>query len=230
VVKTIRKSRAKENDAFADSAVIHVEHGAHLKIKSVKLFPPKFNEEDDSLWAANISVRILVVDDHSEDGAFDNLEFSDRFDLKMDLDVLEELDLEDQDLKNAEKSDFTKHQRAAILEEDNWTIRDNTKADKLNITLFGKKWNEGNMDFHEDLWVDKEFIAKVYPRTGKRPGSFCGWDTFVSANPPEKNKNKGIQKAQQEAKAAAQAANDAELDELPDLTKEEEKQMNESLN
>ncbi len=224
-MKTIRKSRAKESESFADNAVIENDHGAHLKIKSIKLFPPKFNEDDDSLWSASISARIVVVDDRTEDGEDDGKEFNDRFDLKMDLDVLEELGLKDEDLKNAEKSDFTKEQRVAILDEDSWTIRDGSnKPNNLNNILFGKNWS--SQDFHPDMWVDKEFIAKLYPRTGKRPGSYCGWDTFVSLNPPKKkNKKSGLQEAQKEAEAATYA----EIDDLPYLSKEDEAQMNEAL-
>ncbi len=221
-MKSIRKSRAKETEDFADSAVLNLEHGAHLKIKSTKVFPPKFNEDDDALWASNISARIAVVDDRTEDGDDDGKEFNDRFDLKMDLEVLEKLGLDDRDLKTAEKSDFTREQREAILDPDNWTIRDNTKADKLNITLFGKQWEKGNLEFHPDLWVDKEFIAKVYPRTGKRAGSYCGWDTFVSLNPPKKKKSK-LQKAQEEV------ASEVDFNELPDLSKEDEEQMEKAL-
>ena len=221
-MKTIRKSRAKETEDFADSAVLENEHGAHLKIKSTKLFPPKFSEEDDALWSANISARVAVVDDRTEDGDDDGKEFNDRFDLKMDLDVLDELGIEDSSLKDATRSDFTKAQQQAILDPDNWTVRDNTKADKLNLALFGKKWDTGDLQFHEDLWVGAEFIAKIYKRTGKRPGSYCGWDTFVSLNPPKKKKKAGQQKA-------AKAANEVDFAELPDLSGEDEALMERAL-
>ncbi len=221
-MKPIRSSRAKESENFADSAVLSLEHGAHLKIKSVKVFPPKFSEDDDSLWSANISTRIVVVDDRTEDGEDDGQEFNDRFDLKMDLDVLDKLDLDDASLKNADKGDFTREQRAAILNEDNWTIRANTKADKLNTALFGKNW--AKKPFDPDMWVDREFIAKIHPRTGKRPGSYCGWDTFLSTNPPKKKKSK-LQSAQEEAAAA----NAAEFNQLPDLSPEDEASMEKAL-
>jgi hypothetical protein len=228
IVKTIRKSRAREAEFGADSAVVDIDHGALLRIKSAKAFPPKFHEETGDLWAANISTRMLVVDDHTEEGEYDGAEFNDRFDLKVDLDVLDELGLTDEDLKNPNRSDFTKEQREALVVDDNWTIRDNTKPAKLNLALFGKDWAEGRIDFHPDLWVDREIIAKVTPRTGKKPGSYTEWNTYINPVPPKKKK-KNLKKAQQEAKAAAQVANDAEIDELPDLTDEDEKLMNQAL-
>ncbi len=48
----------------------------------------------------------------------------------------------------------------------------------------------------------KEFIAKVHPKTGKKPGSYTGWETYMSIYPPKKKKSK-LQEAQQEAADAA---------------------------
>jgi hypothetical protein len=227
-VKTIRKSRAREAEFGADSAVIDIDHGALLRIKNAKAFSPKFHEETGDLWAANISTRMLVVDDHTEEGEYDGAEFNDRFDLKVDLDVLDKLGLTDENLKNSNRSDFTKEQREALVDDDNWTIRLNTKPDKLNHALFGKEWAEGRIAFHPDLWVDREIIAKITPRTGKMPGSYTEWNTYINPTPPKKKK-KNLKQAQKDAKAAAQAANDAESDELPDLTPEDEKQMDKAL-
>jgi hypothetical protein len=50
--------------------------------------------------------------------------------------------------------------------------------------------------------MDKEFIAKVHPKTGKKPGSYTGWETYMSINPPKKKKSK-LQDAQEEAADAA---------------------------
>jgi hypothetical protein len=207
-VKTIRKSRAKESaEGFGDSAVLDLPHGAELKIKAAKGFDPKFGE-DGALWAANISTRFVVVDGHTEEGEDDGKEFTDRFDLKVDLDILDELGLDDDDLKDMKKSDFSKKQIKALLDPDSWTIRDGSKPDKMNTALFGKNW--AKKGFHPDNWIDKSLIAKVHPRTGKRPGSFTGWDSYMSIHPPKKTKK---EKAEGEA---AQKATDAELDELPD--------------
>src|SRR5215216_173038 len=184
----IRRSRAKETEEFSDSATMSIEHGAVVKAKSVKRFPAKFNDQDGQLWPANISARMIIVDDRTEDGEDDDKEFFDRFALKMNLDVLDRLGLEDSDLQDANINDFSSREREAILDESNWTIRDNSKADKFNLCLFGKEWSEGNLEFHEDLWVDRQFIAKIHPRSGKRPGSYCGWDSFVSIDPPKKKK------------------------------------------
>lgn len=223
-MKTIRRSRAKETENFSENVVLNLGHGAHLKIKSTKLFPPKFNEDDGSLWAASISARIVVVDDRTEDGDDDGKEFTDKFPLKMDLDILEKLSLEDGDLENAVDSAFTPEQQKALLNPENWTVRGGSnKINNVNTAIFGQKQAE-TMDFHPDMWIDKEFLAKVYPRTGKRAGSYCGWDTFVSLNPPKKKKSK-LQKAQEEAAAA----NTAEFNQLPDLSPEDETSMEEAL-
>src|SRR5215204_6495217 len=199
---------------FEDSAVLELKAGAHLQIKDTKVFDPKWGEDDGALWSANIAARIKVLDDHTEAGNADGLEFTDRFDLKVDADILDELGLDDKDLKNATKADFTKHQQQVLMDPDSWTIRDGTKPDNLNVALFGAKWSAGEMDFHPDMWVDQEFIAKVMPRTGKRPGSFCEWNTFMSVHPPAKSK-KAQEQAEQEIAADMEAA-EASADEDPE--------------
>ena len=226
-MRTIRKTKARDTGIFEDSAVLELKHGAHLKIKSATLFDPKWGEEDGALWNANISPRIVVVDDHTEDGEADGLAFTDRFDLKVDADILDELGLEDKDLNDARKADFTKHQQQVLMDPDSWTIRDGTKADNLNIALFGTNWSDGEMDFHPDMWVDKEFIAKVLPRTGKRPGSYCDWNTFMSANPPAKSKK--AKKAQEKAEQKNAADMEAAEASSPKLSPEEERLMNKAM-
>jgi len=70
------------------------------------------------------------------------------------------------------------------------------------------------MDFDPDDLVDKEFIAKVHPKTGKKPGSYTGWETYMSINPPKKKKKSKVQEAQEEdadradTPASEQAAQD----------------------
>ena len=54
------------------------------------------------------------------------------------------------------------------------------------------------MNFDPDDLVDKEFIAKVHPKTGKKPGSYTGWETYMSLNPPKKKKKPKVQEAQEE--------------------------------
>jgi hypothetical protein len=94
----------------------------------VHIFDPKWGEDDGALWNANISTRLVVVDDHTEEGATDGLEFTDCFDLKVDLDILDGLGLEDKDLNDARKADFTRHQQQVLMDPDSWTIRDGTKS------------------------------------------------------------------------------------------------------
>jgi hypothetical protein len=92
-------------------------------------------------------------------------------------------------LNNANKSDFTEEQQVALLEQANWTVRTGIKLDNLLSVLYGEAWINGEMDFDPDDLVDKEFIAKVHPKTGKKPGSYTGWETYMSINPPKKRRN-----------------------------------------
>ena len=218
----IRKSRAKPKAEDNDSAVLNLPHGAHLKVKSVKYFGPKFGkakkDEDDpnveeTFWAPKIRVRFAVVDDRTEDGDHDGDEFSDDFDLKLDLDVLDRKGFDERWLKkNATKSSFTEEEREMLLDESNWTVRDDTKLDKYNTATLGKAWTNGTLRFEEDLLVETEVIAAVEPRTGKAKGSFCVWNTFLSAHPPQKQK-KGkskVQEAQEQAQEAMLTDEDVE--------------------
>jgi hypothetical protein len=203
---------------FEDSAVLELKAGAHLKIKSAKDFDPKWGEDDGALWNARISSRIILVDDRTEAGNADGLEFTDHFDLKVDSDILDELGLEDKDLEKATKADFTKEQQRVLMDPDSWTVRDGTKLDNLNLALFGTKWSDGEVDFHPDLLVDKEFIAKVLPRTGKRPGSYTEWNTYMSVNPPAKSKKakKVQEQTEQEIEADMEAAEAQGTDKDPE--------------
>jgi len=210
-VKKIRKSPAR--DGNFDSAVLSLPQGAHLRIKSYKLFPPRFNDEDGDLWVARIKVRLEVVDDRTEEGAADGLEFDDTFDLKIDPD----LGFEPEDINSGNIRDFDEEEQALLLDEDNWTIGGNSKVDNLNIALYGQDWDT-RIDFHPEAhWLDKEFIAKVKPRTGKRAGSYCSWDSFVSLEPPKKKRKGGskgkskVQKAQEEAQQVELSPEDEQL-------------------
>jgi len=99
-----------------------------------------------------------------------------------------------------------------LLDESNWTVRDDTKLDKYNTTTLGKAWTNGTLRFEEDLLVGTEVIAAVEPRTGKTKGSFCVWNTFLSVHPPKKQmKGKGeVQKAQEQAQEATLTDQDVE--------------------
>jgi hypothetical protein len=215
-VKKIRKSLAR--DGNFDSAVLSLPQGAHLRIKSYKLFPPKFNDEDGDLWVSRIKVRLEVANDRTEEGAADGLEFDDTFDLKIDPD----LGFEPKDIGDGNIRDFDEEEQALLLDEDNWTIGGNTKADNLNIALYGQDWDT-RIDFHpETHWLGKEFIAKVKPRTGKRAGSYCSWDSFVSLEAPKK-KRKGSSKGKSKVRKAQEEAQQVEL------SPEDEQLMEETL-
>src|SRR5918995_3637660 len=212
----IRKTKAKEE--FGPDPSLDLPQGAHLKVTSSRLFAPKFHEETGDLWKSKVSLKLKVVDDRTEDGNADDLEFFDGYDLKFDEDVAKKLGIgpeegaKDKDgkkltlerfLNNANKSDFTEEQQAALFDQANWTVRTGSKLDNLLSVLYGEAWINGEMDFDPDDLVDKEFIAKVHPRTGKKPGSYTGWETYMSINPPKKKKKSKVQKAQEEAAKAA---------------------------
>jgi hypothetical protein len=211
----IRKTKAKEE--FGPDPSLDLPQGAHLKVVSSKLFAPKFHEETGDLWKSKVSLKLKVVDDRTEDGDADGLEFFDTFELKFDEDVAKkfgigpEEDAKDKDgkkltlekfLDNANKRDFTEEQQAALLEQANWTVRAGSKLDNLLSVLYGKVWINGKMDFDPDDLVGKEFVAKVLPRTGKKVGSFTGWNTYMPLNPPKK-KRRGAEDTAASEQAAA---------------------------
>jgi hypothetical protein len=205
----IRKTKAKEE--FGPDPSLDLPQGAHLKVESAKLFAPKFHEETGDLWKSVVSCKLKVVDDRTAEGDADGLEFSDTFELKVD----EELGYDDKKLKDANIRDFTKELQEELLDQANWTVRTGSKLDNLLSVLYGEMWINGEMDFDPDDLVDKEFIAKVHPRTGKKPGSYTGWETYMSLNPPKKKKSK-VQEAQEEAAKAANTPTSEEAAE--DLT------------
>ena len=211
----IRKTKAKEE--FGPDPVLDLPNGAHLRIENATLFTSKFHEETGDLWKSKVSLKLKVVDDRTEDGDADGLEFYDGYELKFDEDVAKKFGIgpeegaKDKDgkkltldnfLKNANKRDFTEEQQAALLDQSNWTVRTRTKLDNLLKVLYGKRWINGEMDFDPDDLEGKEFIAKVHPKTGKKPGSYTGWETYMPLNPPKKKKSK-LQEAQGEAADAA---------------------------
>jgi len=196
-VVAIRKTKAKEE--FGPDPSLDLPQGAHLKVMSAKLFAHKFHDETGDLWKSVVSCKLKVVDDRTVNGDADGLEFFDTFELKVD----EELGYDDKQLKDANTRDFTKEQREELLNQDNWTVRTGSKLDNLLNVLYGDVWINGKMDFDPDDLEGKEFIAKVHPRTGKKPGSYTGWETYMSINPPKKKKKSKVQEAQQEAADAA---------------------------
>src|SRR5829696_6108718 len=228
----IRKTTAKVD--FGPDPVLDLPDGAHLRIETSTLFPPKFHEESGDLWKSKVSLKLKVVDDRTEDGDADDLEFFDSYYLKFDEDVAKKFGIgpeegaKDKDgkkltldkfLNYANKRDFTEEQQAALLDQANWTVRTGTKLDNLLKVLYGKQWLNGEMNFDPDDLKSKEFIAKVHPKTGKKPGSFTGWETFMSIFPPKKKKKSKVQGAQEAAARAADTPASEEAAE--DLTETE---------
>src|SRR5215204_5578943 len=226
----IRKTTAKEE--FGPDPVLDLPDGAHLGIGNITLFPPKFHEETGDLWKSKVSLKLKVVDDRTEDGDADGLEFFDSYYLKFDEDVAKKYGIapeegaKDKDgkrltldkfLNNANKRDFTEEQQAALLDQANWTVRTGSKLDNLLAVLYGEVWINGEMNFDPDDLMNKEFIAKVHSKTGKKPGSYTGWETYMSLNPPKKKPK--LQDAQEEAADAADSPASAQA--ARDLTKAE---------
>jgi hypothetical protein len=195
----IRKTKAKEE--FGPDPVLDLPDEAHLRIENATLFTSKFHEETGDLWKSKVSLKLKVVDDRTEDGDADGLEFYDGYELKFDEDVAKKFGIgpeegaKDKDgkkltlekfLNNANKRDFTEEQQAALLEQANWTVRTGSKLDNLLSVLYGEAWAKGEMDFDPDDLVDREVIAKVHPKTGKKPGSYTGWETYMPLNPPRR--------------------------------------------
>jgi hypothetical protein len=218
-VVAIRKSRAKPK-ADLESAVMRIEHGAHIKAQAAKYFGPKFGKSkkdendpniEETFWAPKIRVRFVVVDDRTAAGDFDGCEFSDDLPLKLDLDILDATGFDEKRLKNSPpKSNFTKEEQEMLLDESNWTIRDETKTDNyLSVTL-GEAWTNGEVKFDEDLIVDTAVIAKILPRKNGK-GSYCDWNTFISVYPPKKQKKGGkSKKAEKEGELTAQETHEME--------------------
>jgi hypothetical protein len=208
----IRKTKAKEE--FGPDPSLDLPQGAHLKVTSSMLFAPKFHEQTGDLWKSKVSLKLQVVDDRTAEGDADGLEFFDGYELKFDEDVAKKFGIgpeegaKDKDgkkltldkfLDNANKRDFTEEQQAALLEQANWTVRTGIKLDNLLSVIYGEVWVNGEMDFDPDDLEGKEFIAKVHPRTGKKAGSYTGWETYMSLNPPKKKKKSKVQELQEEA-------------------------------
>src|SRR5215207_7620972 len=236
----IRKTKAKEE--FGPDPVLDLPDGAHLRIQNATLFAPKFHEETGDLWKSKVSLKLKVVDDRTEDGDADDLEFFDGYYLKFDEDVAKKFGIgpeegvEDKDgkkltldkfLNNANKSDFTQEQQAALLDQANWTVRTGSKLNNLLNVIYGEAWAKGEMVFDPDDLVDKEFIAKVHPKTGKKPGSYTGWETYMSLNPPKKKKKSKVHEAREEAADADVAP--ASKEAAADLTEAEGAQAKEDL-
>jgi hypothetical protein len=236
---TIRKTKAKEE--FGPDPSLDLPQGARLRVMSAKLFPPRFHEVTGDLWKSRVSLKLRVVDDRTEDGDADDLEFFDAYDLKFDEDVAQRLAIgpeegaKDKDgkrltldrfLNNSNKSDFTEEQQAALLDQANWTVRTGTKLDNLLKVLYERQWIDGGMDFDPDDLGDKEFIAKVLPKTGKKPGSRTGWNTYMGVNPPKKRSRVRVAREGAATKTAGAPASEEAAE---DLTEAEWAQAEEAV-
>jgi hypothetical protein len=178
----IRKTKVKEE--FGPDPSLDLPQGAHVKVMSAKLFAPRFHDETGDLWKSVVSCKLKVVDDRTAEGEADDAEFFDTFELKVD----EDLGYDDKKLKDANTHNFTKEQREELLDQANWTVRTGIKLDNLLNVLYGELWMNDEMDFDPDDLVGTEFVAKVLARTGKKSGSFTGWNTYMSLNPPKKKR------------------------------------------
>src|SRR5215212_963235 len=113
-MKPIRRKQA--NNDFGPDASMSLPQAAHLKVKSYKLFEPKFHEETGALWTPTLSLIQEVIDDYDE-GDYDGETFSDRFELKIDDDLYEALGIEDdKPLRNSTSKDWNKEQRELLTD------------------------------------------------------------------------------------------------------------------
>jgi hypothetical protein len=114
-----------------------------------------------------------------------------------------------------------------------WEVRPGGKLGALISAhpSYGPAWFEDeDAGIDPDDFVGFEFQSKLEQKHYKGKlleGTVCNQDTIMAVPKPKKKK-KGLSQAQQEA---AEAANQAEVDELPydELTPEEEQQMNQSI-
>jgi hypothetical protein len=149
-MKAIHRGPETEENTYS-SAALDLPAGAHLRIKSVRIWSPTFHDESGALMPAAIVARMVVVDDFG-DGTYDGLEFDNRFDLKPHP----SLGFDPKRLKDATIRDFSEEEQAQLLDEDNWIVGRVTKADKLNICFFGAVWEKDITLHSEKPWVGKE--------------------------------------------------------------------------
>jgi hypothetical protein len=102
--------RAKARNDYGPDPSLDLQAGAHLKVKSEKLFPPTFNEETGDFWGPTLSLVMEIIDDGTEEGDADGETFADRFELKIDEEFLDTLGIEEKALRNSRKADFTAEQ------------------------------------------------------------------------------------------------------------------------
>jgi hypothetical protein len=174
----------EQTNEFGPDPELDLPRGAHLKIESSRLFPPKFGE-DGRLWICKVGLGLEVVDD-LEDGDADGARFFDYFEMKLKKGI--GLDFKPEELRELNRRDLTPEQAEKILDLRSWTVAKGTKLDNLLLCLYGRKWLDKKIKFDPDALVGEEFIARVSPRTGRKVGSLCGWESFVSLARPEKKK------------------------------------------
>src|SRR5215211_6241619 len=178
-----------------------IPHGAVLEIVGYRYFPPKFDEESSNLWGAMVSPRLNVLDDRTADGDDDDKEFSDRFDLKFDAEVAKQHGIGPEEgakdsngkklsltkfLKNANKRNFNPEQQAALLDENNWVVQEETKLANLLACLQGPNW-----ELDLDNLQGKRFIGKVEPRTKEKvEGSAGSGGSLQSPRPTHRRGNR----------------------------------------
>jgi hypothetical protein len=187
-LKPIKRALSRASYAGPDASLT-LPSGALLKVLGQRIFPPKFHEEDGSFWSPVVSLRLEVVDDGTTQGQADGKQFDDKFELKLNEDLYPELQIEsDKELRSAHISQFTPTQREFLLDEGSWLVREYSKLDSLLQCLYGPEWTNGQLSFNLADLADAKFLARVQPRTGQRPGSYCVWDSFISPRRTKKKK------------------------------------------
>jgi hypothetical protein len=220
--------RFEEDSSRKEEPVLDLPRGAHLKMFSPKLYDPKFGE-DGALWVASIFAQLKVIDDN-EDGEGNDKVFGDKFELKFDPELLHEIMNEHgweeySSFYKSNKRDFDEDEIEDILDIDSWGIGPTTKADNMLACTYGRKWKRRKVQLYlEDIIEDldgAEFRASVRPRTGKRAGSYCAWDSFMAVESSSRDENPRPKKTRKKADGT-----DYRHSDTADLAPEDEDEMN----
>ncbi len=147
-----------------------------------------------------LNAQVEILDDHG-DGTHDGMKFYQNFKLKW----------------NEEK--------------ECWEARDGTAFGAICKARYGDNFDfnsEEDFDFKVEDFDGFVYMCKVVPKknpnTNQEIGSMCHHETIMAVPDPSRKKKK-LNTAQKEAEAAT----NAELDELPGLSPQDERQMKEAL-
>ncbi len=180
-----------------------------IPMAKVRLNDPEFRPEPIEIESKDgsrtftvdpgLNAQVEIIDDHG-DGTYDGIKFWQNFKLKWN------------------EGDEV------------WELRDGTALGALTRARYGDDIfeREGALEFEAADFDHFEYMCKVVPKknptTNQQIGSMCHHETIMAVPDPSRKKKK-LNTAQKEAEAAT----NAELDELPGLSPQDERQMKEAL-